>query len=105
LRVKALGVANPELHFEWDPPKALDNIREHGVSFEEAQTVFDDPLAQDIDDPRYEEDRYVIRGLASYKGKLRYLVVGYTQRGPNIRIITAWKMSPDERRDYANGPR
>ncbi len=45
--------------------KALDNIREHGLSFEEAQTVFDDPLAQDIDDPRYEEDRYVIRGLAS----------------------------------------
>ena len=63
----------PMLRFEWDPTKAAANLRKHGVSFEDAQTVFADENAKLIDDPDHseEEDRFVLLGLSS---SLRLLV-------------------------------
>jgi len=67
------------LRFEWDPKKAAANLRKHGVSFEDAQTVFADENAKLIDDPDHseEEDRFVLLGLSS---SLRLLVVCHCYR-------------------------
>ncbi len=66
--------------FEWSEAKALSNLQKHGVSFVEAATVFDDPLAGVVDDPDYSdaEERYVILGCSS-AGRL--LAVVYSERG------------------------
>lgn len=95
------------LFFEWDENKARDNIRDHdGVSFEDAKGVFSDSFALDIEDSRFEEPRYVIAGrVQNLTGGVRYLVVAYTERGKNIRIISAREMTPAERRRYANAKR
>ena len=87
------------LNFEWDPKKAESNIEKHGVSFEEASTVFRDPLSLTIDDPLHStgEERMVQIGI-SYKNRL--LVVVHTERGDNIRIISARKASKRERDNY-----
>lgn len=90
--------------FEWDAVKAAANLRKHGVSFGEAATVFADPLSRDILDGGRSgrEERFVCIGR-SYLGRL--LVVGYTERGPRIRIINARRANPREARAYekANG--
>jgi len=85
--------------FEWDPQKAESNIENHGVSFEEASTVFRDPLSLTIDDPLHstDEERLVQIGI-SYKNRL--LVVVYTERGDNTRIISARKATRKERNNY-----
>jgi len=87
------------LTFEWDPQKAESNIENHGVSFEEASTVFRDPLSLTIDDPLHstDEERLVQIGI-SYKNRL--LVVVYTERGDNTRIISARKATRKERNNY-----
>ena len=74
------------LTFEWDEDKSKRNVRKHGVTFEEAKTVFNDPFEITIDDPDHsdDEDRYLAIGI-SLKGRL--LVVWYTERNENIRII------------------
>ena len=76
------------LTFEWDPQKASENERKHGVSFEEASTCFHDPESLTIHDPEHSdtEDRYVLLGMSA-RGKL--LVVVHTDRGDNIRLISA----------------
>lgn len=76
------------LTFEWDPAKALENERDHGVTFEEASTCFSDLLSSTIHDPDHSdtEDRYVLLGISA-QGRL--LVVVHTERGDNIRIISA----------------
>ena len=90
------------LAFEWDVKKAKQNIKKHGVSFEEASTVFADPLARTISDPVHseEEDRFVTLGESN---RQRLLVVAFTDRGSNIRIISARVATRRERRDYEEG--
>jgi hypothetical protein len=87
------------LTFEWDAHKAGSNLAKHGVSFEEAATVFGDPVSITIPDPAHSqtETRFIILGR-SHQGKL--LVVIHTERGDNIRIISARHAGRRERKDY-----
>jgi uncharacterized protein len=90
------------LEFEWDPAKAQRNLRKHGVGFDEAVTAFHDPLSLTIPDPDHsgKEARYLLLGRST-SGTL--LVVAHTVRGSGIRIISARKPTPRERRDYEQG--
>ena len=89
------------LRFEWDPRKAAANVRKHGVTFADAQTVFGDEQARLIDDPDHssDEERFLILGLAA---GLRLLVVAhcYRKAGGVIRIISARRATRDEQRFY-----
>jgi uncharacterized DUF497 family protein len=87
------------LTFEWDANKAASNLAKHAVSFEEAATVFGDPVSITIPDPAHSqiEVRFVILGR-SHHGRL--LVVVHTERGDNIRIISARLASRHERKQY-----
>ena len=92
-----------EIRFEWDKLKAVVNKRKHGVSFEEAQTVFYDENAVLFDDPDHSrsEDRFIMLGM-SYK--LRALVVSCCERhGDVIRIISARKAARHEAQYYVEG--
>ena len=90
-----------ELRFSWDPRKAKSNLRKHGVSFEEAETVFFDEHAVLIDDPESSatEDRFVLLGLGI---RPRVLVVCHCLRedGQVIRIISARRANKSEEREY-----
>jgi hypothetical protein len=90
------------VHFEWDAAKAAKNLRKHRVSFEEASSVFYDPLAVTGADPDHSEaeERLVTFGLSS-EGQL--LVVSHTERGEAIRIISARLATQSERRVYEEG--
>jgi uncharacterized protein len=89
------------LRIEWDPRKAEANRKKHGVTFEDAATVFSDERARLIDDPDHseEEERFVLLGLSS---SLRLLVVAHCYRadGNVIRIISARKATREEERSY-----
>ena len=87
------------LTFEWDSRKARSNLAKHGVGFQEASTIFGDPLSLTIPDPDHSlmERRYVTIGRA-FNAKL--LVVVQTDRGDNIRIISARRASRRERKFY-----
>ena len=87
------------LHFAWDPEKAAENLEKHGISFDDAATVFGDFLARTKPDPLHSEfeDRDIILGEAE-SGRL--LVVSYTVRGRIIRIISARTASKKERHAY-----
>jgi uncharacterized DUF497 family protein len=90
------------LQFEWDPAKAAENLAKHGVSFEEAATVFRDTLSQtgrDLDHSVGEE-RFVTFGVST-SGRL--LVVAHTEHGDTIRIISARPATPGERSIYEEG--
>jgi uncharacterized DUF497 family protein len=84
---------------EWDRRKAETNLRKHGGSFEEAQTVFTDPLAITLPDPDHSEDeeRFIDIGTSDSQ---RVLVVGYTERSQRIRLIHARRATPGERKRY-----
>jgi uncharacterized protein len=86
--------------FEWDAGKAERNVRKHGITFEEALTVFADPLARIFDDPDHssEERRELIIGHSA-KGR-RVLIVSFAEQGPKMRIISARKVTKRERHDY-----
>jgi uncharacterized DUF497 family protein len=90
------------MEFEWDQEKAQSNLVKHGVSFEEAQTVFDDPLYVDFYDPDHSENenRYIIIGTSSV-GNI--LLVSYTERGDIIRIISARQVTKQELKAYQEG--
>jgi uncharacterized DUF497 family protein len=90
------------MEFEWDPDKAADNLTKHGVSFQEAATIFGDPLAITYFDPDHSEveDRYLTFGHAS-SGNL--LVVAHTDRGDRVRIISARRATRRERKSYEKG--
>lgn len=90
------------MQFEWDPTKAAANLSMHRVSFDEAKTVFDDPLSIDFYDPDHsdEEHRYIIIG-ESQQGRL--LMVSYTERNDTIRIISSREVTPAERKEYEEG--
>ena len=87
------------LQFEWDPRKAASNLAKHGISFEEAATVFGDPLGRIVDDPRHssEEERCALLGSSREE---RLLAVMFVDRGETIRIISARRATRRERRDY-----
>jgi uncharacterized protein len=87
------------VEFEWDPQKAEENARKHGVAFPEALTVFRDPLEVTIPDPDHSDGelRYLSLGRSEAD---RLLVVAYTERGSGIRIISAREATPKERREY-----
>ena len=82
--------------FEWDDAKAARNEQKHGITFAEATTVFLDLMAVIIPDPQHsdDEDREIIFG---YSDRGRLLVVSYTSRPPNLRIISARRADPHER--------
>jgi hypothetical protein len=87
------------LTFEWDRRKAGSNARKHGVSFEEASTVFGDQLSLTIPDPAHSEKEHRLVTIGrSHRG--RFLVVVHTERGDNIRIISARLASRRERRNH-----
>ena len=88
---------------EWDPKKAAINLTRHSVAFEEAATVFGDPLARLLEDDRHSQDepRFAILGQ-SYQGRL--LAVMFTERGENsVRLISARVATSAERRHYEEG--
>jgi len=88
--------------YEWDDEKAASNLAKHGVSFEEAATMFLDRLAASIPDPDYsdDEERWVTTGFSS---RQRCLQVWHTYRGELIRIIGVRPSTPAERRAYESG--
>lgn len=90
------------MQFEWDPAKAAENLSKHGVSFEEAATVFRDPLSATGADPDHSvgEARFVTFGVST-SGRL--LVVAHTERGDTIRIISARLTTAGERKIYEEG--
>jgi uncharacterized DUF497 family protein len=90
------------MEFEWDQEKAQSNRDKHRVSFEAAQTVFDDPLYVDFYDPDHSEteNRYIIIGTSSV-GNI--LLVSYTERGDIIRIISARQVTKQELKAYQEG--
>lgn len=88
------------MQYEWDPKKARGNARKHRVSFEEALTVFLDPLALTFDDPDHsvDEHRFITVGVSS---RGRVLFVAHADRlDDHIRIISARRATPKERHDY-----
>ena len=91
------------LTFEWDAKKAVQNLKKHGASFDEAKTVFGDPLSSTREDPAHStpgEQRFVIIG---HSDRRRTLVVVHSKRGDTIRIISARKGSGPEREAYEEG--
>jgi uncharacterized protein len=87
------------MNFEWDSRKAELNLAKHRISFEEATTVFDDPLSVTAVDPDHSvsENRYLTFGM-SYRGVL--LQVSHTERGDSIRIVSARRATKSEIRIY-----
>lgn len=92
------------LAFEWDAKKAETNHATHGMDFEEAMTVFRDPLARIFEDEKNSEDepREIIVG---HSVKQRLILVCFTVRGTRIRIISARKATRLERKDYEENVR
>jgi len=84
------------MKFEWDPRKASRNLRKHGVSFDEAMTVFADWQSITISDPDHseEEERFIIVGVSS-RGRIR--VVSHVEQGENVRVISARQADAAER--------
>ena len=91
------------LRFEWDARKATTNVAKHGVSFEEATTVFGDQRSLTIPDPEHSavEKRFIILGR-SHSGRL--LVVVHTERGDRLRVISARLAGRKERKTYEQEP-
>ncbi|OGV68926.1 MAG: hypothetical protein A2283_16775 [Lentisphaerae bacterium RIFOXYA12_FULL_48_11] len=91
------------MRFAWDEAKAAENLRKHGVSFEEGSTVFADENARLKHDPDHsqEEDRFILLGFSA---KLRLLIVchAYRENDKVIRIISARKAIPNERKQYGS---
>lgn len=85
--------------FEWDLKKAELNARKHGVTFDEASTVFGDPLALLMPDPDHSmrEERYLVLGMSNQR---RLLVVAFAERPPRTRLISARRATRNERRRY-----
>jgi len=87
--------------FDWDWKKAESNARKHGVTFDEASTVFGDPLGLLMPDPDHSlnEERYLVLGMSNQQ---RLLVVAFAERPPRTRLISARRATPREWRRYEN---
>jgi uncharacterized DUF497 family protein len=92
----------PDSGFDWDPNKAIANFAKHGVSFDEAITVFGDALASTVlqHDHSSDEDRWLTVGLSLQQ---RLVVVWHTDNGAALRLIGARLATPSERRKYESG--
>lgn len=90
------------MEFDWDPEKYKINLRKHRVSFEEAATVFGDPLSDTFDDPdhSFDEYRFLTIGTSSVG---RLLIVSHTDRDDRIHLISAREVTGQERKSYAEG--
>ena len=87
------------MEFDWDPHKALENLRKHRVSFDEAATVLGDLLAMTVPDPdhSFEESRFLTVGLSDQN---RLLIVSHAERDSRYRIISARELTRMERKAY-----
>jgi uncharacterized DUF497 family protein len=85
------------MEFEWDPQKAISNFKKHRVHFADAVTVFSDDRALTMEDPQPDEERFITLGMDA-QGNI--LVISCTWREDRIRIISARKATPAERRQY-----
>jgi uncharacterized DUF497 family protein len=85
-----------DARFEWDDAKARSNLRKHGVDFEGAKAVFDDPARVETLDLDEQEERFILTGMAA-RG---LLVVVYTERNNRFRIISARLANKGEQNDY-----
>jgi uncharacterized protein len=88
-----------DLQFTWDSAKAAANVRKHGVSFEDASTVFRNPLAKLLPDPTHSDQEHRSLMLGHSNGG-RLLMVAFTETDDRIRIISARDASANERREY-----
>jgi uncharacterized protein len=86
--------------YQWNTDKAEANLRKHDIDFADAVAVFSDDLAITISDERFDEERFVTIGIDAFG---RILVVVYTMRGDEIRIISARKATRQERQQYEEG--
>ena len=88
--------------FEWDPAKTRSNLRQHAVSFDEASTVFGDPLSLLMPDPGHSEggERYLVLEMSLHR---RLLVVSHLEHPPLTRLISAMPAARSERRRYEQG--
>ena len=91
------------MNFEWESEKAAENLERHGIAFEEAATAFGDPLSITIGDPDHSEaeDRFILLGM-TFRGRL--VVVVHTDRGENVRLISARLANRRERQSYEQEP-
>ncbi len=87
------------IKFEWDPGKNILNQKKHSIDFEEASSIFGDPLALTLDDPEHSviEHRHLTIGFSN---QARLLIIAHTERNERIRIISARKVTPRERKFY-----
>ena len=90
------------MNFDWDESKAQANLAKHGVTFDEAKSVFADPFYVDFYDPDHsdEEERYIIIGQSQ---RARLLVVSYTERQQQTRLISAREATRREKQAYEEG--
>jgi len=86
--------------FQWDTKKAQSNVKKHGIAFSDAVGVFEDPHGITIDDPAPDEQRFVTMGV-DFLG--RVLIVCWTAREDDIRLISARQATSSERATYAQG--
>ena len=86
--------------YQWDKEKAVANLNKHGIDFADAVSTFSDDLAITLTDERFEEERFITIGMDALG---RVLVVVYTWRGDEIRLISARKAMRHERTHYAEG--
>lgn len=89
-----------EMAYQWNRDKATANLRKHGIDFADAVSVFSDDLAITISDERFDEERFVTIGVDAFG---RFLVVVYTLRDDEIRIISARKATRQEQQQYEEG--
>lgn len=90
------------MNFDWDESKAQANLAKHGIAFDEAKSVFTDPFYVDFYDPDHsdEEERYIIIGQSQ---RQRVLVVSYTERQQQTRLISAREATRREKQAYEEG--
>ncbi len=90
------------IEFEWNEDKAKANLSKHGISFNEATTVFNDPFYVDFYDPDHsdDEDRYIMIGESQQR---RLLIVSYTERRHKTRLISAREATKGEKETYEEG--
>lgn len=88
-----------DLDFDWDEDKAAANVKKHGISFEEAKTVFGDPFSVTIDDPAHSANEYRFVDIGTSPSGM-ILTVAYAERGQKVRLISCRKATKAERKIY-----
>jgi uncharacterized protein len=86
--------------YQWDKNKAASNLNKHGIDFADAVSVFSDDLSTTVNDERFDEERFITIGIDAFG---RVLVVAYTLRGNEIRLISARTATRSERKQYEEG--